>query len=578
MSEAGSIYRPELIIGLVGPLGSNRREVRRLVDTALVGLEYETRVVKVSTSFRTLPHRIWNELPDPDDPKGPRIPEDLRYKLLMTAGDALREISDDKAAGAAVASRQINQLRPTASQQVKPKGLAFIIDSLKTPQEVEWLRRVYGRSFFAIGIHAPRLKRLAQVADSIKDSRNSTQVSQWQSVAEYLVHRDERGHETNVYGQDTAEAFPLADFICEGFAPNLAEAIQRFFDLVFGSPYITPSRGELAMSIAQTASRRSAAMSRQIGAAVVREGSILSIGCNEVPAPFGGQYWPGGRDARDFQIGYDPSHRYKRTILKNTIENLMDAGWRPADWDQTADPTLATGLRRAFVDQQVDRLWEARSESKATELRRSLILADLVDLNRTVHAEMAALMDCALRGVSVDQAVLYSTTFPCHECARHIVAAGIRCVYYLEPYPKSLVAEYFSDSITIDGPETDWEDDTTRSGTRADQVDRVQFRSFRGVAPPRFHELFRAQARKDDRTGDKIQWQRANGLPRDDVVHGPDSDLEAIRRRAVATVAREEEEVTRFLSKLASALDDPNKKDRIDEIGKEMAELQTEEP
>jgi hypothetical protein len=36
--------------------------------------------------------------------------------------------------------------------------------------------------------------------------------------------------------------------------------------------------------------------------------------------------------------------------------------------------------------------------------------------------------------------------------------------------------------------------------------------------------------------------------------------------------------VTRFLSKLASALDDPNKKDRIDEIGKEMTELQTEEP
>ena len=62
---------------------------------------------------------------------------------------------------------------------------------------------------------------------------------------------------------------------------------------------------------------------------------------------------------------------------------------------------------------------------------------DLIEFSRTVHAEMAAIVDAARRGVSVQDCNLYTTTFPCHECAKHIVAAGIRRVVYIEPYPKS---------------------------------------------------------------------------------------------------------------------------------------------
>jgi deoxycytidylate deaminase len=76
-------------------------------------------------------------------------------------------------------------------------------------------------------------------------------------------------------------------------------------------------------------------------------------------------------------------------------------------------------------------------------------ITNLIEFNRAVHAEMAALTDAARRGVSVRGCVLHATTFPCHGCAKHIVAAGIRRVVYVEPYPKSLAEELHSDAVAM---------------------------------------------------------------------------------------------------------------------------------
>ena len=37
---------------------------------------------------------------------------------------------------------------------------------------------------------------------------------------------------------------------------------------------------------------------------------------------------------------------------------------------------------------------------------------------------------------------MYMTTFPCHNCAKHIIASGIINVYYIEPYAESEILEY----------------------------------------------------------------------------------------------------------------------------------------
>ena len=54
-------------------------------------------------------------------------------------------------------------------------------------------------------------------------------------------------------------------------------------------------------------------------------------------------------------------------------------------------------------------------------------------------------------GAKVDECTLFATTFPCHHCARHIVAAGIRRVVYVAPYAKSRAVDLHDDAIVL-GP------------------------------------------------------------------------------------------------------------------------------
>lgn len=53
---------------------------------------------------------------------------------------------------------------------------------------------------------------------------------------------------------------------------------------------------------------------------------------------------------------------------------------------------------------------------------------------RTVHAEMNAILQCAKFGVQTEQAELYVTHFPCVQCCKAIIQAGIHKVYYAADY------------------------------------------------------------------------------------------------------------------------------------------------
>lgn len=107
---------------------------------------------------------------------------------------------------------------------------------------------------------------------------------------------------------------------------------------------------------------------------------------------------------------------------------------------------------------------------------RDAQLFDVIEFGRAVHAEMAAITHAARSGVRLQDARLFCTTFPCHICARHIVAAGIRDVVFVEPYEKSRTAELYGDSISVEPAEP--------------SPSRANFRAFVGVAPRRYMEFF----------------------------------------------------------------------------------------
>lgn len=52
----------------------------------------------------------------------------------------------------------------------------------------------------------------------------------------------------------------------------------------------------------------------------------------------------------------------------------------------------------------------------------------------TIHAEMNALLYCAKEGISVKNSVCYVTHFPCLNCTKALIQAGISKIYYETGY------------------------------------------------------------------------------------------------------------------------------------------------
>ena len=61
----------------------------------------------------------------------------------------------------------------------------------------------------------------------------------------------------------------------------------------------------------------------------------------------------------------------------------------------------------------------------------------------TIHAEQNAICDCAKRGVSTLDCVVYVTHYPCIICTRLLLASGISEIKYIEDYKNDELVEYF---------------------------------------------------------------------------------------------------------------------------------------
>ena len=53
---------------------------------------------------------------------------------------------------------------------------------------------------------------------------------------------------------------------------------------------------------------------------------------------------------------------------------------------------------------------------------------------RTIHAEMNAIIQCTIHGVSSKGTIVYVTHYPCYDCAKALVNAGVLVVNYEQTY------------------------------------------------------------------------------------------------------------------------------------------------
>lgn len=444
---------PELFIGLIAPLGVELEEVVDALKAAFKGVGYECYEVRMSALLQGVP-AVASQLPPAS------APEDDRIEKYMNAADNLRQIVGSGAVLVNLAMAKLKDWRTSNDGAAKPVPRTVIIfNSLKHPDEVHALRKIYGEAFFAISIFTPTRARVETLSRRIARSRRATP-DEYVSEAARLVEKDAEGPSAKL-GQNVEGAFPLGDVFVRGEHACVRSEIARLTDVLFSDPFRTPTIDECGMFQAKAAALRSADLSRQVGAAVCDgDGSIIATGCNDVPKPGGGMYWEGEQpDRRDFTLGSDPNAIARKSIIAEVLVAL--------------EPFL-----------KIRHHEEENLVAKVLPSLKGKRISNLLEFGRVVHAEMNALMDAARRGVAVRGATLYCTTFPCHMCARHILAAGIHRVVYIEPYPKSMAEEMYREAIVVDG----------RSGS---DPNALRFDAFVGIAPRRFIDCFEALRRKD---------------------------------------------------------------------------------
>jgi cytidine deaminase len=470
-AQPQAVLKPELFFGLVAPVGSELSRVTEDLERALGEVGYKTETIHIIEQIHELDR--WKDLPE--------SPLDVRIHKHMDAGNELRRLTDR---GDAVAMLGVGGVRKIRVNLTGDKGIpaanrAYIFRSLKHPAEVKTLRSIYGDGFFLVAAYSPRHRRIEHLSAEIAESHHKFQAADFRAAAELLNQRDEAevGDEA---GQDVRDTFPLADLFVDTSDPaGCRYSVNRFIELLFGHPYHTPKRGEFAMFHAQASALRSSALGRQVGAVITNcQGDIISVGTNEVPKAGGGLYWCDDEpDHRDFTLGFDTNDKIRANIITEILQHLKDAEWFTEDKKQT----------------DIEALVQLAMTGKKRVLPKTSQVMNVTEFGRSVHAEMAALMDAARRGAGVSGAILFTTTFPCHNCAKHIVAAGIRSVVYVEPYPKSLAGDLHLDAIEVNG---------TGCG------EAVNFRPFVGISPRRYFDLFTAVERKGA-DGKVLTWNSA---------------------------------------------------------------------
>lgn len=444
----------EIIIGLVGAVGVEYKHVKDIIKDRLEkNFHYSVEEIRISNDvIKNLPN--YSDLPDGNN-------EFTRINHFMEFGNQARAKSKDNSILALGAAEIIMKKRGE-------NGLrkAYIIDSLKHPDEVKLLRQVYGEGFYLIGVFSDIEHRKKHLIDELHIEEGN---------AEKLIARD--ANDLEGHGQHTSDTFHLSDFFVHiGYnRKRLKESIHRFLDLIFGHPTITPLFEEFAMFMAFTAALRSADLSRQVGAVLAKDNDIIAIGANDAPKFGGGLYWPffENDEIIDFHNGRD----YTRGEDSNTVEKK-----------EIIQEIIREGSKQSI------------NEENLKEILKSSRLKDLIEFGRVVHAEMEALLVCARNNISAKRSILFCTTFPCHNCAKHILAAGVEKVIYIEPYPKSKALKFHSESIKIG------------IKTKDSDENHMYFEPFMGVGPRKFFDLFSLNLgsgrtiKRKDKSGKTIEW------------------------------------------------------------------------
>ncbi len=403
----------KLIIGLTGSFGSGCSEVAK--------------ILAATGDFHAEP--LSKAIKDKARKRGLKV----ERRTLQDVGDNLREQHG---------LHTLSERAVLAARKAEPNR-DWVLDGIRNLGEIAWLRSQFP-AFYLVGVDASEDTRWKRLRD--KSAYNGN----FQAFKED-DKRDKSG--PLKHGQQVAACVDAADVLLlneEDFSrskrkkDSFGDKILDYVGLMRSPGKRPPEHLELLMNQAYSASLRSSCMKRQVGAVISSEDHlVLSTGYNEVP--------PGEASCR---VEHGDCYRDKvRTEYARTLGTLVCQCGAPLN---------------ARLDFEA-----AQEDTKCPKCRQELAplyhQGKLLDYCRALHAEETAILHAPrLGGVAHLGMRIYTTTFPCHLCAKKIVHAGIKEVVYVEPYPGEEAAELLKRASVV----------TTR---------------FEGVKAYAFHKLFKRQ-------------------------------------------------------------------------------------
>jgi deoxycytidylate deaminase/dephospho-CoA kinase len=406
-------------IGLTGPFGSGCSYVAEHI----LGEFLQFKTVKLSSILRTAWYTEGHEQPP-------------QRGDLQRLGDELRQ------------STHSGRLAELAVEELEKDSKVFdlvAIDGIRNLGELTYLRNRFGLRFFLFAVDCAKSQRWGRLRAKYENDG----LGKADFDADDRRDRDEEV----AYGQQVQLCVDRSDVLIDNSddvtLTELRSKVVAHVNLVTGrsARFATPM--EMLMNLAYSAAHASRCLKRQVGAIIVeaepgKMGAVVGTGFNENPPPTA----PCVEEPSYIQPGGTRGRCYRDMLRAESFAQLAREKRRCPDCGHViTDPGDSPPWRCKNCRHNLEEFfWPERAMSWCT----------------AIHAEVAALFAAGQRAKG---ATLYTTTFPCFQCAEKIVQAGISAIVFTEAYPD------------------------VKAGYRLDLA-KIQIVRFEGVRSSRFHDIF----------------------------------------------------------------------------------------
>lgn len=329
---------------------------------------------------------------------------------------------------------------PALGEAERPVGL--VVDGIRNSAEIASLR--HWPHFFLLSIHAaPDVRRKRLVG-----------AKRCKSKAEFQKIDSRDAEEKGPFGQQVTRCNYLADIVVindENVPPQAAKKHREYVSSHVYHRYVVnieqlarneprfearPTLAERLMTMAYVESRRSSCLKRKVGAVISdRDHQVITAAHNDVPDGSppcleDERYNWCARDVLQERLASEIEH-CPRCGRKITIDVRCPHCKKKIKEFRKRCPACEKEIELEYSCPDCEtKVFEEFLPGKNPE--RS---GKLLDMCRALHAEERAILNLSRAGTRVpDEAILFSTTFPCNLCANKIVSAGIKRVVYAEPY------------------------------------------------------------------------------------------------------------------------------------------------